>query len=548
MFELFLIAAGTLLASYFYTKVRYMRNRQYARIPQLPNHLLWGHLKTLGEFMSRGIHDRHPGMSFNRFYHEQTSFWSNPTFTAVLIWQIDKIFEEMWESMGRPPIMLVDLRPINPPMVLVPNHSIAEQISKPSKERHQFWAEKVQDWKHLRKRFNPGFTARHLWNLLPLILEKMEPFCNYLDQFTDYQEEFSLERIISNLTFDVIGAAVMEVQLDAQHLDHLKQSEVIRLFRDLVQTYSDDQNNLPWWIVPLTTWRRIRLAKHIDSLVKRMIQQKYNEVKEEASGNRSRSILALSFQDTEILTPKILSDTSGQVRSFLFAGHDTNTSMLQWAFYELSRTLRALKAVREEPDEILGPQTDPRMICAALAQDGENLLPHMHYINAVIKETLRLHPPASTVRMTDPGTGFKVCAPTGEEYMLDGLIMYSCQSIIHRDSAVYGDTADDWVPERWLGDAVKSIPVSAWRPCERGPRSCIGLELANLESRVIIAIVARKYDFIKTGLGESARGENGLPFMNDRGQYQARSELYNDDISGGGRNNDEDQTRGQAIS
>lgn len=35
--------------------------------------------------------------------------------------------------MGRPPIMLVDLRPVNPPMVLVSDHSIAEQISKPSK-------------------------------------------------------------------------------------------------------------------------------------------------------------------------------------------------------------------------------------------------------------------------------------------------------------------------------------------------------------------------------------------------------------------------------
>lgn len=46
--------------------------------------------------------------------------------------QIDKIFEEMWISMGRPPVMLVDLRPVNPPMVLVPSHSIAEQISKQS--------------------------------------------------------------------------------------------------------------------------------------------------------------------------------------------------------------------------------------------------------------------------------------------------------------------------------------------------------------------------------------------------------------------------------
>lgn len=151
----------------------------------------------------------------------------------------------------------------------------------------------------------------------------------------------------------------------------------------------------------------------------------------------------------------------------------------------------------------------------------------MHYINAVIKETLRLHPPAGTVRMTEPGTGFTIRAATGEEYCLDGLIMYSCQSIIQRDPNVYGDTADDWVPERWLDEKAKSIPPSAWRPFERGPRACIGSELANLESRVIIAIVARNYDFIKTGLGESDLDEKGLPMLNEKGQYKSKSELYN---------------------
>lgn len=362
---------------------------------------------------------------------------------------------------------------------------------------------------------------------MPLILEKMEPFLNYLDQFAASGEHFLLEKLISNLTFDVIGAAIMDVELDAQHMDSSKQGEVVRLFTELIQTYHDDKNNLPWWIVPLTTLRRNRLAQRIDTLVKDMIQRKYNELRQEAEGRRSRSIIALSFQDTEVLTSRLLSETSDQIRSFLFAGHDTNTSMLQWAFYELSRTPHALKAVRDELDEIFGPQTDPLTVCATLAEEGERLLPRMHYINAVIKETLRLHPPASTVRMADPGTGFTIRATTGEEYNLDGTIMYSCQSIIQRDPSVYGDTADDWVPERWLGDAAKSIPASAWRPFERGPRNCIGSELANLESRVIIAIVARKYDFVKVGLGESALDEKGAPKLNTKRQYNTKTELYN---------------------
>jgi cytochrome P450 len=356
----------------------------------------------------------------------------------------------------------------------------------------------------------------------------MGPFVKYLDQLATSREEFLLEKLISNLTFDVIGAAVLETDLNAQQMDSSKQGEVPRLFSELMQTYLDDKNNLPWWIVPLTTLKRNRVAKRIEVLVKGIIQQKYNDLKEEAKGNRSRSIVALSFQDTETLTPQLLSETSDQVRNFLFAGHDTTTSLLQWALYELSRTPRALKAVRDELDEIFGPQeVDPLSMCASFATRGEEIFPRLHYINAVIKETLRLHAPAATTRMTPPGSGFTVHAPTGEEYNLDGTIMYLCHSIIQRDPSVYGDTADVWVPERWLGEAAKSIPASAWRPFERGPRNCIGSELANIESRIIISIVARKYDFAKVGLGEVDLDENGLPMLDEHGQHKVKSELYN---------------------
>ncbi|KAI1440775.1 cytochrome P450 [Annulohypoxylon stygium] len=434
MIALFLFAIVALLGSYLYTKLRFARFGQYAHIPQLPNHLLWGHLKVFGEFIHRGIHDRHP----------------------------DQIFEEMWASIGCPPIMFVDFRPIIPPMAIVSNHDIAEQITKSSKYfpvstpksptmAHllpllgpaSILTKEGDEWKDLRKRYNPGFAPQHLWSLLPLILENMEPFWNYLDQFVASQQEFSLEVLITNLTFDVIGAAVMEVPLNAQHMDPAKQGEIVRLFRELVQIYDDDKNDLPWWLDPLTILKRRRLARRIDLPIQNIVRRKYAELKK-SDGNQSRSILALSFQETETLTPQIIASTSDQLRSFLFAGHDTNTSVLQWIFYELSRTPRALKAVRDELNEVLGSDSDPMAICTTLAEKGEHLLPRMRYISAVIKETLRLHPPAGTVRMTTSGTGFTVHTSTDEEYCLDGLIMYPCQRIVQRDPTVYGDTVDDW--------------------------------------------------------------------------------------------------------
>lgn len=125
---------------------------------------------------------------------------------------------------------------------------------------------------------------------------------------------------MSNLTLDIIGAAVMGAELNAQQLDASKQGQLARLFNEIVRTYHDEKSNLPWWLNPIVTAKRHRLAKRTDALVKDAIKRGYAELKEEAKGNRSRSIVALSIQDTESLTPQLLSETSDQVRSFLFAG------------------------------------------------------------------------------------------------------------------------------------------------------------------------------------------------------------------------------------
>jgi cytochrome P450 len=140
-----------------------------------------------------------------------------------------------------------------------------------------------------------------------------------------------------------------------------------------------------------------------------------------------------------------------------------------------------------------------------------------------------MHPPAATARTSPYGSGLTVCTPDGTNHCLDGTIIYNCNSLIRRDPSVYGDTAEVFRPERWLGDvgSVSSkIPASAWRPFERGSCSCIGQEFANIEARVIIAAIARRYDFTKVGLGELALNTEGQPMLHDTDQFVVKSQLY----------------------
>lgn len=343
----------------------------------------------------------------------------------------------------------------------------------------------------------------------------------------------------------------MDIDLCAQ-LDECHQNEIVRLFRDLGSTYHSDGGHWATWINPWVTRYRRHVVRKLDLLIKEHIRQTHAERTEQSTAGykpdtRSRSVLSLSLCDIGELTPDILDQICDQLKTFLFAGHDTTSVLLQWAFYELSRTPRALNAIRRELDEIFGSgQTPEKVQGMLLSGHGEALLSRMSYTSAVIKEILRLYPPSGTGRYSEPGSGFGVKLADGSELCLDGMVIYNCETIIQRDEAVYGESRDSFMPERWLGSADTSIqmndipssgsgskgvnsqiPSSAWRPFERGPRNCIGQQLANLEARVILASVVRQYDFVKVGLGEIKLDESGKLVVNSKGQYELKSRLYN---------------------
>lgn len=93
-----------------------------------------------------------------------------------------------------------------------------------------------EEWKDVRKRFNPGFAPKHLMTLLPVLVGKVGPFIKILDNFVRTKESFSLDEITTNLTFDIIGAVTMGEDMEAQHLDPAHQGELIRNFKAIVKS------------------------------------------------------------------------------------------------------------------------------------------------------------------------------------------------------------------------------------------------------------------------------------------------------------------------
>ncbi|KAF7847807.1 hypothetical protein BT93_L2558 [Corymbia citriodora subsp. variegata] len=146
------------------------------------------------------------------------------------------------------------------------------------------------------------------------------------------------------------------------------------------------------------------------------------------------------------------------------AGSETTSSTLEWAMTELLRN----------PEKLTSAQTELHQVIGKGKQIEEADISRLPYLQAVLKETFRLHP---TVPLLLPRTA-------GEDFIIGGFtIPKGAQVLINayaigRDPSIW-DHPDRFVPERFLGS---NIDVRGQNfeliPFGSGRRICPGLPLA----------------------------------------------------------------------
>ncbi|KAF1979709.1 cytochrome P450 52A11 [Bimuria novae-zelandiae CBS 107.79] len=458
----------------------------------------------------------------------------------------DEMLYEQCQKLDFPPVLLVDMRPVEKfLLLLIFDNEVAEQVTKPSKQystsmpKHpsiQTLAPLVgarslvttdgEEWKGLRKRILPGFQPHHLLSLVGAILDKTETFIELMEKKAATGEEFRLEEYTTNLVFDIIGIVTFNMDLNAQIEG--KQSDVLLTYRALSNAFNKRPFGAKWWKEYLTQNEREirRLDAKLDNILKEEIKKQHKDLLANPD-TTSRSVATLSLHGIPKLTPQILQQTSDTLRGFLFAGHDTTSILLQWCFYELHRRPKSAQDLKTELDTVFGPDALPSSVMDQLrGPEAGKLLARLPYTDAVIKETLRLHPPGTTARVTPQGSGTTLTLPSGERLVVDDLCLTPRAYVIQRHPKIFGATRDDFMPERWLGDAGAQIPDSAFRPYERGPRRCTGSELANLEAKIVLATVVRRFEFVKVGLGEVEVDEEGNPRVDEKGYCRTKSTMF----------------------
>jgi len=245
----------------------------------------------------------------------------------------------------------------------------------------------------------------------------------------------------------------------------------------------------------------------------KLIEEKRQELKD---GTSRKDLLSLLVKASSALRPEWrLNDEEiiAQVRTIMFAGHETTAKQLTLALWELARKRHVQEKLRAEIRETLG-KIRARGDSDFTVDDFDS----MPYLIAVGKEVLRVYPIVTQIPrvatednvlpLTKPivGVSGKVYTnlpvPAGTHTFIS-TIGYN----LNKD--VWGPDAHEFRPERWLDMEKKpESPVGVYgnlATFSGGTRSCIGWRFAVIEMHTFLVTLIRQFDFYLPDNGQKIR-------------------------------------------
>lgn len=183
--------------------------------------------------------------------------------------------------------------------------------------------------------------------------------------------------------------------------------------------------------------------------------------------------------------------TDRQLLAYLFAnlnaGSDTIASTLRAVFYYL---LKTPATYQELTNELQATQKVGKLSAPLPTWPECQALP---YLNAVIKEALRLNPAlALPMERVVPLAGLQI----GDVFLPPGTVVGINPWVLHRDKRIFGPDAEAWRPGRWLeGDAEKVKNMEQHLLAfGAGKRTCLGRNIAMLELTKVVPALLLRYE------------------------------------------------------
>jgi len=256
------------------------------------------------------------------------------------------------------------------------------------------------------------------------------------------------------ITLEVIVRAVFGVTDDA------RRARISKPLRDLLDMLASRTRVLMMALTfgrtgPRSPWGQfLQLRREADGLLYEEIRSRRADPHGDEGDDIFSLLLAARDEDGRPLSDSELRD---ELMTLLVAGHETTATALAWALERVTRS----------------PAVLDRLLAERRAGDDE-------YLDAVIKETLRLRPvvPAVVRRLQAPMT-------FGPWELPAGVHIAPSIYLMHRRPDIYPRPLD-FRPERFLADPPGTYE---WIPFGGGVRRCLGASFALFEMKVVLGKV-----------------------------------------------------------
>lgn len=319
-------------------------------------------------------------------------------------------------------------------------------------------------WLRQRRLIQPAFSKRNINQLAELMRAETESVLNHE---VGKGGNVNCTHLGEMLTFHIIARAMFSDEIS--HDDMMTMRDHIQRVQKMIILQVRQPFKKWYYSLSGMIRRHKNLALQAKQLIERVV------VARKASGIRKDDILDymldLRYEDTG--EPMVLQQLVDELLILMVAGHETTAQSFAWTLMLLNNHPEAYHKVRES---VKSHDSD---VMSFFSPDN--------YLMAVIKESMRLYPPAWVIdRMgveDDEWNGYRIPKNT---------IIMNFTYGLHHDASHWKDV-EHFIPERFI-DQPKP---AAYFPFGAGPRLCIGNHFTLLELAIAFHTFLSKYEIGK---------------------------------------------------
>lgn len=308
-----------------------------------------------------------------------------------------------------------------------------------------------EDWKRRRQILNPYFNKPYLNNLIQVARRStLQRFEKPWEGKINFSHEIMCIGTNTLVSYFMGDALFGELEGE-KPIDYY-----VNIFRKM-------EKDLESMVLPHPTFKKRTIERNLDGVmapIKRRANQR-------------------NLQDGSVMS-KLLKDFQNEEEVFqeygtIFGAAATTVHALSWLGHILGRHPDIQEKLYKEIEKFLSPGDYPEK---TTLEDLEQL----NYLTAVIREGIRLYPPAPLMLRTPIDSNIST--------------IFIPIWLLNRNPRFWDDPLE-FKPERWLitssDGQVRLKNVDQFIPFGDGPRICIGMRFSLIESRIILIEILKRF-------------------------------------------------------